>query len=158
MNINTLLDNLAQAIADDQDLQAWCQVNYGKVHQVSVAYAGYLPGDEIQCPLVVIYPVSKAVGQDLSEKQHRFGIECNLFGTAEVTYASDNIRKIKTVEDVESFRKLVEQAVLEADVGRCVFTRMEIAYQVSLAEQEIVRATMDINLNEANIMGTSMWD
>ena len=115
MNVNTLVTSLRDAIHDDAATKAWCQTNYGQDQQVFVGIDTRNPPEMGQYPLVHIFPLTKRAGGGTQE--HSVGITCGIYDDDMRTTSKANVVELEGVQNLESFRKLVESAIDDIDFG-----------------------------------------
>lgn len=115
MNINTLRDNIRNAVHDDSTAQTWCTANYGRNHHVYVGTDTRKPPDPAtEYPIVSVYPVEKQSGYDAEEIRHVIGLTCGIEDENMRTVAKANVVEFLGVTNLEAFRKLVETAAIGA--------------------------------------------
>lgn len=113
MNINTLIVNIRNAIHDNAALQSWCTTNYSRAHKVYVGIDTRKPPIDDQYPIVHLFPLSKTIGG--GNQNHAIGVTCGLYDDDVRTVTGKaNVVELEGVQNMESFRKLVETALLTA--------------------------------------------
>lgn len=128
MNVNTLITNLAVAVAQDSDILTWANTNYGQDHYVFVNFDVQDPPGEDYCPYVMIAPDRKRMGQRISQREHAVDVVCCIHDDASRTHAGiSNIIEYQGVSNLETFRKYVETAVVGVSVGNGAFD-FEVEY------------------------------
>lgn len=128
MNINTLLADIAQQIALDAELDAWCMDTYGRNCKVLVNYDTRNPPGESDCPFVAIYPGAKRAGQAVAVKEHVIDIGCCIHDEASVVHPETNMTEYKGVQRIEVMRKYVEDAVAGTSMGNALVAAVDIEY------------------------------
>uniref|UniRef100_A0A6M3INF4 Uncharacterized protein n=1 Tax=viral metagenome TaxID=1070528 RepID=A0A6M3INF4_9ZZZZ len=115
MNINTLLGLFTAAAQTNAALISWATTNYS-VHSVYQGIDIENPPGESNYPMIYIAPDTKEVGYDLDKKGHNITVICGLVDTATTatTIGTVVLNKYTGVENLESFRKLVETAIVSA--------------------------------------------
>ncbi len=129
MNINTLIDALAVAIASDSVTTAWSTAAYGQSHQVFLNVDRRNPPGEDECPFVIIYPLGKSAGESQARKVHTVEVDVCLHDESSDTLA--NVQGVTTyagLGNLETFRKHVENAVVGASIGRCAVDALEVEF------------------------------
>lgn len=115
MNVNTLLVNIRNAIHDNSALQTWCTTNYGQNQKVYVGIDTRKPPPSTDYPIVHVFPLSKTVGT--GNQAHVIGVTCGLYDDDTRTVAGKaNVVELEGLQNLESFRKLVETALLTASL------------------------------------------
>lgn len=129
MNMNTLLVAIRNAIADDTTTKAWTQTNYTKDHKVYVGTDRRQEPAESAYPLVAIFPAGKEAGYDAEVYSHDIDIVCGINdGNTRTVAGKANIVEMTGIENIESFRKLVENAITGASLGGTI-TMLSIIYE-----------------------------
>jgi len=128
MDINTLLTDLASAIATDAATLAWANATYDQDHKVYVNVDIQNPPGRTDCPAVEIHPAAKRVGQTITKKEHAFEVTCGIYDEAVKVHAETNIVEYEGVQRLEAFRKLVEAAIVGVSVGNAVFEEVSVEY------------------------------
>jgi len=127
---NTLLISLRNAVHDDSDTQTWCTANYSRNHKVYVGLDTREPPAEDQYPLVYIYPVVERAGYDLDSQDLVIGATCGIVDDDTRTVAGKtNAVELAGVQNIETFRKYVETAIVGAELGDLMISTVEIAYE-----------------------------
>jgi len=112
-DVLTLTQGIATIVANDATIKAWVQTNYSRNHEVYIGVDIRNPPDpETKFPAVSIYPDTKAVGYDLPKKRHEIGVSVGI-NNEELTPVDgvDNLTQATGFVHVETFRKLVENAI-----------------------------------------------
>lgn len=131
MNINTLINDFAEALADSETIKNWCQVNYTSDHKVYAGMDTRDPPDENDCPYLVLYPVRKHLGQHQREKHHEIEVVCCLNDTTfNVHGGIGNLTEFTGVQNIESFRKLVETCIAAVDIGNATLSTIAVDYEM----------------------------
>lgn len=129
MNILTLLHNIRDAVAEDSETKAWCQINYNRNHNVYLGVDVRKPPTETNYPLVHIFPIGKRAGYGLDAQEHMIGITCGIYDADTETTTEDNIIELQSIGKLEEFRKLVETAVAGADLITGTIEEISIEYE-----------------------------
>lgn len=112
MNIITLLHNSRDAVADDSATKTWSLLNYNREHQVYVGVDVRKPPEEANYPMAHLFPINKAMGYDLTAQNHGIGATCGVYNEKTVATGKNNVTEFAGVEHINSFRKLVETAII----------------------------------------------
>ena len=112
MNLKTLLNAVAQAIHDDQDIQSWAAVRYSRRHKVYIGLDSRNPPGETDCPLVTVFPMGKVAGMELDSMEHDLGVTCVLFDDEEKVVTRDNLVVMESMGNLLDFYDLVRLAVI----------------------------------------------
>jgi len=116
MNVITLLTNLRNAIHDHAATQTWCTTTYGQNHHVYVGVDTRKPPGADHYPLIHLFPLQKTV--DEGSQSHLIGVTCGLYDADTRTVAGKtNVVELNGIQNLETFRKLVETALLTADLS-----------------------------------------
>lgn len=129
MNILTLLDVIIDAAAADSATKSWSNINYGRDHSVYIGIDARNPPAETSYPLIHIFPVNKILGYELDQKDHAIGVNCGIYDADSKTHTHQNITELESVRNLESFRKLVETAVVSASYSPAIINRLSIDYE-----------------------------
>lgn len=153
MDINTLIEDIAVSIATDSAITTWASDTYDTLHTVFIGEDSRDPIGEDQTPCVVIFPVEKRVGQGQSEKLHHIEIDCCVYDESAEEFDESNITGFAGVKRLEAFRKLVETAVVAADVGNGLFNSVDIEYD-AVESFPFCTCGMLFEINEKITMGS----
>jgi len=133
MNIDTLVATIRDAIHDDSATQTWCTTNYGRNHKVYSGINVDSPPGQDDCPLVAIFYGEKDVGYDEDGIRHIIPVTCEIYDADLRTVAGKtNVIEYEFVQNIESFRKLVETAIataLSANYPLIRIARIRIQYE-----------------------------
>ena len=121
MNINTLVTDMAEAIAQDPDILEWANLYYNRDHYVFVnCDIKNLPG-ESYCPYFAIFPEAKRAGQTVRQRSHTVHVVSCVNDANFRDYPGfTNIIEYEGVQRAEAFRKLAETAMVGVDIGNGV--------------------------------------
>lgn len=153
MDINTLLETLTDAIANDEATKTWCKVTYGRNHKVYVNVDVQDQPGENDCPYTAIYPTDKLAGHYTEMKTHGFDVICIIHDNESETLVEANIIQYKGVNRVEDFRKLVETAIAGANIGNLIIERIDIKYD-TINLFPFMMAGMNISIREDHLLGS----
>ncbi|MCF8094470.1 MAG: hypothetical protein K9J79_03825 [Desulfobacteraceae bacterium] len=109
MDIEQLMNDLAEAIATDADIETWCQNEYGKSVRVFMNFDVRNPPKKEDCPCVCLYP---------TEKQYGGSTYADAIGNVVMVYDKrsesradiENILQFTGPKNVEHLRKLALRA------------------------------------------------
>jgi len=115
MNINTLLGLFTAAAQTNAALISWTTTNYN-VHTIYQGIDIENPPDASNYPMIYIAQDTKEVGYSLEQKGHNITVICGLVdeNTTATKVGTVTLNKYTGVENIESFRKLVETAIVNA--------------------------------------------
>lgn len=108
---NTILAAIRDAIAGSATIKAWTQANYSADHKVFVGIDRRNPPGESDCPFVVILPEHKKAGLSANVIQHEFYLCCAICDENTRTGLASNITEYSGVQNIETFRGLVLDAI-----------------------------------------------
>lgn len=129
MNINTILHNLRDAVHDNAATQTWCTANYSQNQKVYVGVDVRNPPASTDYPLVHIFPVEKVEGYEFTVQDHGIGVTCGIHDANMLTTGKARAVEYRGVSYLESFRKLVEAAVVAANIGTLRIDALTIEYE-----------------------------
>jgi len=131
MNINTLLNDFSEAVAQSSTIKAWTQANYTADHKVYVGMDTRKPPNKDDCPYVAIYPERKQIGQHQREKHHEIEVVCCIHDDTSRTHPGiSNLIEYTGVQNIESFRKLVETCIAGVDIGNATLSLVSVDYEM----------------------------
>lgn len=131
MNINTLINNFAETVAQASAIKTWTQANYTADHKVYAGMDTRKPPKKDDCPYVCLYPVQKHVGQHSREKHQEIEVVCCIHDTTTRAHAGiTNLTEYTGVQNIESFRKLVETAIAGVDIGNATLSVIAVDYEM----------------------------
>ena len=130
MEMNTLLNDCLEAVAQDSDLDTWCRANYDQAVSVYGNFDEREPPQEDDCPAVAIYPARKSYGGSLYDDGLEF--VAMLYDESARTHAGiSNITEYAGVQNIETMRQKVLSAihgvVSATDTSR--ISRVEVEYE-----------------------------
>jgi len=158
MNMITLLTSLRDAIHDNSATQTWCTTNYTRNHKVYVGIDTRNPPDVDEYPIVHIFPVSKIEGYELDEQEHGIGVTCGLYNADTRTVSGKtNVVEYEGIQDIESFRKLIETAIVGADISNLRIDSINIDFE-TLEFFPFFLASMDLKIVWPYSQGDGVWD
>lgn len=134
MNIITsLIDVLITAISGDNTLINWCNTNYSTPPTIYKGIDLRQPPNEDEYPILHIFPSRKNVGYDLAEKVHAIGLVTGLVNTTiNTTTTGDSvvIKEYQGIDDTESFRKLIEDVIVDNVPTDSWVDSLDISYEI----------------------------
>lgn len=154
MDLNSLLGDLAEAVASDSDTLTWANSTYGRDHKVYVNVDVRNPPGEDDCPFVALYPLSKSVGRAVSRKEHGFEVVCCVHDSALKSHALTNLVEYEGVRRVETFRKYVETAIAGVSVGNALLELVEVEYE-TIDQFPFILSVMVIQIGEEVTIGSN---
>ncbi|MEE4112712.1 MAG: hypothetical protein V2I40_07850 [Desulfobacteraceae bacterium] len=154
MNINTLITDMAEAIAQDPDILEWANLYYGRDHYVFVNFDIENPPGESYCPYVVIFPEAKRIGQGIRQRSHTLHVVACVHDDSSRDYPGfTNIIEYEGLQRSEAFRKLVETAMAGVDIGNGLMD-FEIDYD-SISDFPFFWCFMSAIITEPVTMGSN---
>ena len=154
MNINTLITDMAEAIAQDPDLLEWANLHYSRDHYVFVNFDIENPPGDSYCPYVVIYPETKRIGQGIRERIHTLHVVSCVHDDSYRDYPNfTNIVEYQGLQRAEACRKLVETAMAAVDIGNGLID-FEIEYD-SITDFPYIWCFMAAIITEPVTMGSN---
>lgn len=154
MDFKTLIDTIKSAIAHDNEIGVWSEINYGRIHKTYVNIDSRNPPGIDDCPYVVFYPTAKIVGPGTFKKRHNIDVVCCIHDDQAETNAENNIIEYKGVGRIWEFRKLVETALSGMDVGRLVIDLVEAEYD-TIESFPFMLVSMSMEIGQEHLIGTS---
>ncbi len=156
MDINTLIDTAAVALAEDSQLQDWADTNYERPVTVFVNIDERDPPGEDQMPCVVIVPAEKTVGYGRSEKSHRIIVVAWLIDETRQELAEGRIVKFAGAARIETMRKRIENVIADLDLGDAdpLLEQILIEYD-TVTQFPLFEAAMTITLTESVTLGSN---
>lgn len=164
MNIDTLLDNIVTALSISSTINTWTMMNYTRMVTV---YKGIdinnEPGESAY-PIIYVHPLTKDTGYDKDKIVHEVGITCGIYKESSTTsnVEVDGFEGTATkvvyagVALLEAFRKLIETAVLAADMNNMLGNSLEIVYD-TVKNYPFFIAHMVFELNQDLYQGSSVF-
>ncbi len=157
MDVVKIIDTLKFGIANDEAISVWCQAKYGKEHTVFVGNDPEKPVQKSECPCVIMYPVIKKIDRADDYKIHGFGVTCQIFERDKQEI--DNICEYVGLRLVEQFRKLTENAIVEAskDFDSTLIQSLYIDYS-DIDDHPYYLSSIGIEFNEAFSHSSPFWE
>ena len=120
MNMVSFNTTLRAAITNYAPINVWAQAEYSKNHDfLSRADKKYAP-EEGDCPVCALTPASRNVGQESREVRCSFALDLLVYDSSS-----------KGFENVETYRKLIEDAVVAAIAGTNVsLVGVDVSYEL----------------------------
>ncbi len=160
MNINTLLDRICVAVAQDTDIKNWCLLNYGKTHTAYYDLDQRNYPDGSNCPYVFAAPDTKDVGRVKSVREQSVEVGCLVDASAhstDATFEADddipNLYRFPGSKRIEEFRKLVETAIMGIDIGNASWSVVGTIYD-TIGSYPYIKAEMQFELIETVTLGS----
>ena len=110
-DLNTVLQKLRDTVADATAIKSWAQTNFSKNHTVFIGLDSRNPPTEDDYPCLSLYPASKEASQGEEATSNVFGCSCGINIESTATVISTNVKEYSGVQLLESFRKLVIDAI-----------------------------------------------
>jgi hypothetical protein len=157
MNMNTLLTTIRDAIHDNSATQTWCTANYTRNHKVYVGIDTREPPNEDAYPIVHLFPMNKIEGYSLEEQQHGMGVTCGIHNATLRTTGKTNVVEYTGMQDIETFRKLVEAAITGTAIADIRIDSLNIDYE-TVEFFPFFLANMEVNFVHDYAQGDGVWD
>ena len=109
-SINSILEQLTEALAQDDDITTWSMDHYGRPLTVREHLNPRVSPKQGDCPLAIIYAIRKSGGHGVREKVHVFGIDVVVYDTGQEE-TQDNVIRYTPARHVEALRALIVAAV-----------------------------------------------
>ena len=103
MNIYTLINNLITAVAQDAELTAWTQANYGQKHNVYLDQDERHPPGESDAPDVQFHSPSKSADEENRIVEYGVGVYMVIYDAATETRAEDNVEEFTATGKLTEF-------------------------------------------------------
>jgi len=103
MNIYTLINDLVTAVAQDAELSAWTQANYGQKHNVYLDQDERDPPGESDAPDVQFHSPSKSADEENRIVEYGFGLYIVIYDAATETRAEDNVEEFTATGKLTEF-------------------------------------------------------
>ena len=153
MDINTLTETLALALADDSAISSWATANYGRGIQVYVNIDTDNPPGRAECPWVMLYPTGKSVSLERDLKPHNYQIEIGVYDEDMVIPKTrENLTEFVGGRRLEELRQLVQTAITTALPAALDLENTEIDY-VTISAFPFFLSGMVIKLTEPVCIG-----
>lgn len=103
MDIYTLINDLVTAVAQDAELSAWTQVNYGQKHNVYLDQDERYPPGESDAPDVQFHSPSKSADEENRIVEYGIGIYIVIYDAAQETRAEGNVEEFTATGKLAEF-------------------------------------------------------
>ncbi len=154
--INTLLGLFTSLIASDSGITTWANTNFSQdVLVLENCDSRDLP-EKDDCPLVIVYPVSKVSGLNQSNKNHILGVSCVVYEDGKTTNAKGVIR-FDGGRLVEELRKLVSELITTNMPAGCHLESLKIEYDV-IEQFPYVSANMQLEITQEKLIGQDPYE
>lgn len=127
MDINTILDDWATRLANDTDIETWCQTNYGFSVSILVGLNLEDPPRKDECPCIVLVPGKKRTGKAVDIESLIAGVALAVYDEAKTT--SGKITKYSGIQKVEEFRQLVLTVIAQSLMDGGFIAEVETEYE-----------------------------
>ena len=155
MNIATLIDTIAEALAADTALQGWAALTYEQDATIYVDIDERNPPGPDQMPCVILYPDNKSAGYGRSEKQHRVIVEVWLHDDESRIRLAEHIIEYLGVGRIETMRKHVENVVAGIDLGDDGLLEEVLTEYETVAQFPLFVAVMAMTITEPVTLGSN---
>lgn len=154
MNVNTLISDIVETVAEDTAVKNWSEHYYGRIHQVFENIDLRNPPGSGECPYVFAAPDYKSCGQTQRQRAHRVRIGCCIYDeTKEAHDTIPNLTQFRGAQRIEELRKLVETAVVAIDVGNGVWGEIEIEFD-TISQFPFHKCEMVVTMTEPVTLGS----
>lgn len=146
---------LAQALASNPNVIAFCTEKYGKAPQVLLGL-GRNKLKEGDCPFIVVFPGTKTEGTVLGQFTYKVSVGWCIFNDAVETVGG--VTSLAGTDDVDELGEILLAAVFDFSAWFPVCT-MEASVAYSVEEYEFAPqfpGTMEIDLEVTRLMGTDL--
>ncbi|MCK5312912.1 MAG: hypothetical protein KAJ62_12425 [Desulfobacteraceae bacterium] len=154
--INTLLELFEGQIKSDAGISTWSNTNYSRDLFVSENCDSRDLPKETDCPLVIIFPVSKEAGLSQSNKNHKIGISCVVYDDDKPESAAGVVR-FKGGRLVEELRQKVLKVITDNMPSGCHLESIKIEYD-TIEQFPYVSANMQIEITEEKLIGQDPYE
>lgn len=152
MDIDTLCDDFATAIADDDTLTSWCATNYSAL-RVFINIDTRKPPVPKDGPFVALWPVSKNAGENRATVSHTIEVVCALSDTAaETVNDNDAITKYAGVGNIAAMRRMVEDAIVGVDISNAEIPLVDSQFD-TIEDFPMFFCSMIITISNTNLIG-----
>ena len=152
MDVNTLFETAKDALSQNSALTTWANATYSQQHKVYANVDVRTPPGEDDCPYVAFYPATKIVGDSAARKNHAFEFICCINDDTLATNDETNVVEYAGVQRLETFRKLVEDAISGMSIGNVALDMITIEYD-TIESFPFMLAAMSISFGEAQLIG-----
>ena len=153
MNIIDIKNDLIASVSNSSDLSAWAGATYGRYVTV------FCPGDLMQtpgepsCPAVVITPMNKSIGEERRVSGHIFAVDCWIYDDeCRSPVPMENVVEDAAVDRIETFRRMVQDAIVMSGSGKNRDYEFEIEYDLD-GQVPIRAAFMAVTINQHIMIG-----
>lgn len=151
--INDLIAVLAAGIAGDTAVQAWADLKYDRPLTVMENCDPRNDPGEGDCPLVILYPLSKSGGLNQSDKTHVIGFSCVVFDTG-MPVSLEGVTRFTGGRLVEEMRELAVAAIRSSLPAGLHIESILTEYD-TIEQFPYVSAGMEITFTQKKILGTT---
>ena len=104
-----ILQKMRDVLANNQELQDWCQVNYGKQPTIFVGIDERNPPGKKNCPLIILRLDDSEIGKET--KQHEYKILVDWAVLDESVTKNDNIIEYRGVYQADAMGQIIWRAL-----------------------------------------------
>lgn len=155
-----LIETWGDTVADDAAIKAWSQTNYSRDHNVFTGGTDEDdPPEESEYPIVVIGMDTKRIGFETLTKAHSILVICGISKKGYTPTGKANQQELTGVIYIETFRKLVENAITGIYTEGTDLLRidnLQIEWS-GIAIYPFFFANMAFDVNEDEFQGTDVW-
>ena len=156
MDINTLIETLVDAVADQDDINTWSQIEYDRDYKTFENLDMRNPPQETDCPLVVIRPESKTGGLSEPVKSFGLGIDC-LVHDSGIPDETNGVIRFTGGRLVEEFRAMVFGKILSALPSDCHVAELAVAYD-TVEQFPYIWCGMGLRIEQEQLIGVNPYE
>ncbi|MBI9092196.1 MAG: hypothetical protein JEZ12_23535 [Desulfobacterium sp.] len=156
MNINELIETITNAVADQEELNAWSTIEYDRGYRVFENIDMRNPPEEEDCPLVVVRPSEKSGGMSRSVKSFTLAVDCLVFDDG-IPEEINGVIRFKGGRLVEEFRTMVFSHILAAIPSDCHIADIEVQYD-TVEQFPYIWCGMGITIEQGQIIGVNPYE
>jgi len=154
--MNTIMGDLTDAVANDATITAWATGAYGRDVSVLENCDPRNDPEEEDCPLTVFFPVLKQGGLSSSGKNHILGVSCAVFDSEKVVSDAGVIR-FTGGRNVEILRGYVVD-VIKATIADDLYIESIVTEYNTIEQFPYVSANMEITLTQEKLIGSDPFE
>lgn len=149
IHLTAILSLYATKLAESAELEAWCQLHFGKSATIFVGVDTREPPGSANVPFVVLQPGAEAAGDEVAEFSYLVTVDwCVL---AETVTTAGAIKTMDGLTRVDEMGRLILEALRDASDNVTLSSWNYTIEQVEFFP--MVMAGLDITLNVPHILG-----
>ena len=150
-DVNSIIEDLAAAIKSDSALSAWCVTTFDRELSVSEGYDPLDDPEEVDVPLVILFPLTKSGGLDRSVKLVSVQVSCIVFDDGQPDLVS-GVARYSGSRNVETLRQMVVDVIRDNLPAGIMPSEIETSY-MDIGEFSFFTAVMAMSLIEEQLIG-----